>query len=289
MSSASRLPIVACCILAQVLAPLFAKESKVKEKDLGHLPYGVFPQGSKPATELLDNLIRQMHWDNGGAGNLDRLAYHLRFVKAGESRTPEGNVARYRIFAEGVPEEKVYAIATWEVGGDPNYSEQDVYVNAQGLVMTRRPNPEEENASQLPEVELTLSPKNTSGVPTRYTLLSRDGRVTAYGTVVPRPVVSQDGGCRLEVRVAAPGSAAVLIVADGFPAETRLPVVLETMGEVSNIDAVTDGNGHVVVAGFPIIQGKTQGTLKATAEGQGCLPSVLLNWGTAPVATEVKK
>ena len=286
---ASKSLIVACCVLVQLSLASFAKEPKVKGKDMADLIYGVFPKGSVPNKPLLDNLVLQLHWDNGGAGNLDRLAYHLRFVKAGETQTPEGSVTRYRILAEGVPENRVYSLGTWAVGGDPGYGEQDVYVNAQGLVMTRRPNPEEEGAIKLQAVEVQVSPKNITGEPTRYALLSRDGQVTAFGTLVPHPVVSQDGGCRLEARIAAPGSAAVLIVADGFAAQTRLKVVLESQGEVSNVDAMTDGNGHIVVAGFPYIQGATQGVLKATAEGQNCLPSVQLPWGAGPAAAEVKK
>jgi len=286
---APKLLLVACCVFIQIVTPSFAKEPKVKGKDLADLVYGVFPRGSTPSRPLLDNLVMQLHWDNGGAGNLDRLAYHLRFVNAGETQTPEGAVTRYRIFAEGAPENKVYSLGTWEIGGAPGYSDQDVYVNAQGLVMTRRPNPEEEAASRLPLYELEVSPKNITGEPTRYALLSRDAQVTAFGTLVPHPVVSQDGGCRLEARVAAPGASAVLIVADGFAAQTRLKVVLESQGEVSNVDAMTDGNGHIVVAGFPIIQGVSQGMLKASAEGQNCLPSVMLPWGAGPVAAEIKK
>jgi hypothetical protein len=286
---ASRSLLLACCVLTQLYPSSFAKEPKVKGKDIADLIYGVFPRGSAPSREMLDILVQQLHWDNGGAGNLDRLAFHLRFVKVGETQTPEGGVTRYRIFAEGAPENKVYSLGTWEIGKDSGYSDQDVYVNAQGLVMTHRPNPEEETASQLPAVEVEVSPKNISGQPTRYALISRDGQMTAFGTLVPHPIVSQEGGCRLEARIAAPGSAAVLIVADGFTAQSRLKVVLESQGEVSNVDALTDGNGHTVVAGFPIIHGVAQGTLKASAEGQNCLPSVLLTWGTAPVAAEMKK
>src|SRR5580658_4807772 len=217
---ASRSLLLACCVLTQLLPSSFAKEPKVKGKDIADLIYGVFPKGTTPSSQLLDTLVQQLHWDNGGAGNLDRLAFHLRFVKAGETQTPEGSVTRYRIFAEGAPENKVYGLGTWEIGKVSDYSVQDVYVNAQGLVMTHRPSPDEEAATQLPAVEVEISPKNISGQPTRYALVSRDGQVTSFGTLVPHPIVSQDGGCRLEARVAAPGSSAVLIVADGFAAQT---------------------------------------------------------------------
>jgi len=284
-----RIVLIACCVIAQVHPPACAKESKAKGKDIAGLPYTLFQNGSTPSKETLTTLLRQSRWDNDASGNLDHLGFHLRFVKAGETQTPEGNVTRYRIFAEGTPEDKVYGIDLWEVGKPASSTGQDVYVNAQGLVMTRQPQPQEEFALQVPGSEVIVSPKNISGEPTRYALLSRDGGVSAYGTLVPNPVVTQVKGCRLEARVAAPGSEAVLIVADGFEPRTRIPMVLESLGEISNVDVVTDNDGHAVVAGFPFIQGKTQGTLKISAEGDNCLPSVTLNWGSGTAVAEAKK
>ena len=126
-----------------------------------------------------------MHWDNGGAGNLDRMAVHLRFEQVGEVKTPQGNLPRYRVFAEGAPENKVYGLSTWVVGKIIDNRDQDVYVNAQGLVMTRRPNPNEEGESQLPGVELYVTPKTTPGEPTRYGVASRDRDVTVNATMPP--------------------------------------------------------------------------------------------------------
>lgn len=285
-----RLLLVACCVILQFQPTAHAKESKEKGKDTADLAYTLFRDGSTPSKELLATLVHQLHWDNDAAGNLDRLAYHLRFVKAGETPASDGSATRYRVFAEGVPENKVYRLDIWEIGKHTSSSEQDVYVNEQGLVMTHRPLPEEEFASQLPGGELIVSPTNASGEPTRYALTSRDHGVTAFGTVVPNPVITRDRGCRIEARVAAPDSAAVLIVVDDFEPQTRIPVVLESVGQVSNINIVTDQNGHAVVAGFPIIQGKTQGTLKASAEGNSaegkdCLPSVQVTWASGTAAT----
>jgi hypothetical protein len=275
---------MACCVIVQLHPPAIAKESKVKEKDIAGLTYALFPDGSTPSKELILALVQQLHWDNGGAGNLDRMSVHLRFEKVDEKHAPDGGQPRYRVFAEGASEDKVYGLATWEVGQPVNYSGQDVYVNSQGLVMTRRPNPEEEAVSQLPGAELYVIPKTVSGEPTRYGVFSRDREVTAYGTLVPHPVVTQDRDCRLEARIGAPGAAAVLVVADGFTPQMRLSVILESLGEISNIEVTTDHNGHAAVAGFPFIQGQTQGTLKASAQGKDCLPSVQVPWDSSKPA-----
>jgi hypothetical protein len=282
----ARILLIACCAVALHLAAA-AKEPKQKEqkeKDIAGLTYLAFQHGSTPSSELLASLAQQLHWDNGGAGNLDRMAVHLRFEKVDEVKTANGTQPRYRVFAEGAPENKVYGLSTLEVGKGIENSEQDVYVNDQGLVMTRRPNPEDEDSIRVPGAEFYVSPKTNPGEPTRYAVSSRDRDVTAFGTIVPNPVVNVDRLCRLEARIGAPGAAAVLVVADGFTPQMKLAIILESQGEVANIEVTTDHNGHAMVAGFPFIQGKTQGVLKASAQGQNCLPSVQVPWDATPAA-----
>jgi hypothetical protein len=280
----ARFLLIACCVIAQLQPAAIAKEPKQKEKDIAGLPYKFFEHGSAPSEELLVVLAKQLHWDNGGAGNLDRMAVHLRFEKVDEVKTADGDQPRYRVYAEGAPEDKVYGLSTLEVGKVIDNSVQDVYVNAQGLVMTRRPNPEEEGLTRMPGSELYVTPKSFPGLPTRYAVGSRDGTVTAFGTIDPIPVVNFDRLCRLEARIGAPGAAAVLIVADGFTPKMRLAIILESQGDIVNIEAITDHNGHAVVAGFPFIQGQTKGILKATAQGQNCLPSVQIPWDSTAAA-----
>jgi hypothetical protein len=283
----ARILLIACCVISQLHPAAIAKEPKQKEKkekDIAGLAYLAFQHGSAPSSELLADLAQQLHWDNGGAGNLDRMAVHLRFEKVDEVKTAAGNQPRYRVFAEGAPENKVYGLSTLEVGKVIDNSQQDVYVNAQGLAMTRRPNPEEEDLTRMPGSELYVTPKTVPGEPTRYAISSRDREVTAFGTIDPDPVVNVDRLCRLEARIGAPGAAAVLVVADGFTPKMRLPIILESQGDVANIEVTTDQNGHAVVAGFPFIQGKTQGVLKASAQGQNCLPSVQVPWDSTPAA-----
>jgi hypothetical protein len=264
-----------------------AKEPKVKEKEVAGLPYMVFQHGSKPSDQLLATLAKQLHWDNGGAGNLDHLAFHLRFEKVETVKTADGNQPRYRIFAEGLPENKVYGLSTLEVGKLIVNSAQDIYVNEQGLVMTRRPQPEEEAAPRLPGAELYVTPKTVAGLPTRYAVGSRDGNVIAFGTIDPVPVVNLDRLCRLEARIGAPDAEAVLVVADGFTPQMKLTIILESQGDVVKIESTTDHSGHTVVAGFPFIQGFAKGVLKASAQGENCLPSVQIPWDSTPAAAAV--
>jgi hypothetical protein len=108
-----------------------------------------------------------------------------------------------------------------------------------------------------------------------------DRQLQIFDTLVPHPMAVEDKGCKLELRIAQPDTKAVLVFADGFPAKSKIPLVLESEGETALQEMVADSNGHAVFADFPYVLGKAQGNLKATAEGPHCVPSVVLPWGPA--------
>jgi len=266
-------------LFAVLQFPLLAYGKDSKSKEVGGLAYASFPGTPNPTKDLLATLSLQARWDNGDLSVGSQRYLKLRFVKVDDQATPKGALTRYRVFAEGAPENKVYVWRVWQLGEGPKSEPEDIYVNARGLLMTHRPLPEEESSLQVPGGEFMIMPEADSAVPLRYDICSRDNQLSVPGTLVPQPVVGQDHGCRLEVRIAQPGASAVLLVADGFPLESKIPVVLESEGQTTNLTMDTDSGGHSIVAGFPYVRGKTQGNLKATAEGPDCLPSVMLPWG----------
>jgi hypothetical protein len=273
-----RFLLIAFIALFQIQFLSYGKPPKKSETE--GLVYATFPGQPNPAKVLLDLLVRQVRWDNGdlGIGNDQRLK--LRFERLDDRATPGSAPPRYRIFAVGAPENKVYVWRVWQAGEAPKPDPGDLYVNARGLVMTRRPQPGEENSLRAPGSEFYLTPEADSAVPLRFDISGRDNQLAIPGTLVPQPVAGEDHGCRLEARIAQPNAAAVLFVADGFPLESKIPVVLESEGKTTNLTMITDSAGHAIVAGFPYVSGKTQGILRATAEGPDCLPSVSLPWGT---------
>lgn len=272
-----RFLLIAVIVLFQLQFPSLGKSAKRNETE--GLVYATFPGQPKPTTDMLGDLVRQSRWDNGefGIGNEERL--RLRFVKVDDQVKPESTIARYRIFANGAPANKVYAWGVWQAGDEPKSEPQDIYVNASGLLMTHRPSPAEESSLQVPGGEFLITPDADSAVPIRYEIVSRDNQFSMSGTLVPRPVASVDQGCSLEARVAEPHAEAVLLVADVFPPDSKIPLVLESEGQTANLTMDIDSTGHSIVAAFPFVQGKTHGMLKVTAEGPNCLPSVTLPWG----------
>ncbi|MGA2217170.1 MAG: hypothetical protein ABSG51_03740 [Terracidiphilus sp.] len=257
------------------------------------ITYSVFKGQPAPPKGLLILLGHQARWDEMGRGDLSVQGPHLRFEKVDGPATQGGaGAARYRVFASGVPENKVFAFGLWSVSNkfllDPSnvYSKEfapgggDIYANEQGLLMTRRPKPDEETSYRAAD-ELEVAPITEFAEPMRYLLESKDGDLQVFGTLVPHPALADDKGCRIEARIAQPASTALLIIMDGFPAKAKIPLVLESEGEIANDLLIADANGHAVTADFPYVAGKTRGVLKATAEGKECLPAVEVPWGPA--------
>jgi hypothetical protein len=252
-------------------------------KNSAEIGYIRFHDQPFPSKDLLILLERQAKWDEAGPGELNPLGLHLRFQKVDEQVTEGGRKAtRYRVFAEGAPEDKVFSFGTWPVGAKTFTTDlRDIYVNGQGLLMIHRPKFEQEMSFKAGEDELEVTPATDSAEPMRYLLSRKDGKSQIFGTIVPHPVVEVDRGCSIEVRVAQPSVAAVLIRIDRFPAKAKIPLVFESEGESVSEVLDTDADGHAEIAGFPYVPGKTQGMLKASAEGPNCLPSAVLPWAAA--------
>jgi hypothetical protein len=245
-----------------------------------HITYSSFEGEPKPSKTLITLLGREVRWDDAGRSDDNPSGVHLRFEKIDEQATAGGGVAaRYRVFAEGAPENTVFGLRTWVVGKDIAPDPQDLYVNGQGLLMIHKPRPEQETSFSAGDDEFHVMPITGSAEPIRYLFFSMDGRLEIYGTLVPHPLVAEDQGCSVEVRIAQPDATAVLIIVNRFPAKAKVPVVLKSEGKIASEVLTTDANGHAVLADFPYVTGKAQGMLKASAEGSRCLPSVTLPWG----------
>jgi hypothetical protein len=239
-------------------------------------------RGKKPPQELIDLLQRQVGWDDARPNALNPQGLRLRFEKIDEKPFQGKRFARFRVYADGAPEEMAYLLGTWPIGKELSMETRTVYINERGLLMIRKPRPEEEMRLKVDdEAELDLMPLTEIGEPTRVALASLDRKLVIPGTVVPQPAIAQDGDCKLEVRMALPGSLGVLIIADGFPPKTKIPLLSVSEGEAIDGLLATNADGHAVTLDFPQVEGKSQGVLRVTAQGKGCSPTVEMPWGEA--------
>jgi hypothetical protein len=286
MALPSRLIVcLSVCVLFR--SPFFCYGQDFRRSDALH--FFRFEGQLTPPSALRDLLERQVSWDDAGQNFLNPSGLRLSFEKIDEETTPGGRVAtRYRVLAPGAPENKVYAFDSWPVDKNVSADPRDIYVNGQGLLMIHRPTPEQELSFNAAGDEIEIAPVTERAEPIRFLLTSKDGQLLVFGTLVPHPLAADDQGCRLEARIAQRESGTFLIVADGFPAKAKVPLVLQSEGEIAREMLLTDSNGHAVMAGSPAVPDKAQGTFKATAEGPRCLPSVVLPWSADPHAAPEK-
>ncbi|MGB7986790.1 MAG: hypothetical protein WCF54_16620 [Terracidiphilus sp.] len=287
MSNSVR-PIV-CVVLLGLLALPFSLHGQ-KTKQRHGLSYALFKGQPDPYSDQLESLNRDAHW-NDDSGNLNPSGLRLRFSKIDEQPAQRGDSADlYRVYVDGAPENKVFTFTTWLMSDTSAQAPKNVYVNGQGLLMIHKPTPEQEMSLSAPGDELVVITTTANAEPIRFLLSRKDKQLEVSATLVPHPVKSEEHGCHLEVRIAEADASSVLILADGFPAKEKIPLVLESENLSYSGDMTTDENGHAVMAAFPYVPGKKQGTFRASAEGPDCLPTVVLPWGPAsPVAAPAQK
>jgi hypothetical protein len=251
------------CLCLAVLAPVsVAQSSKLSD------PY-----------ETQDLVQRQISWDENSSGKLNPTRLYFQFSKTDETTSSGKRVAHYRAYVFGGPEGKRFSLTVWRIGSEPRILSSNVYVNAKGLLMVRKPRPEQENSDFVGDDEFQLAVQAARAEPVRYALTSSDKELLVYGTVVPFPLTDTDKGCRLEARLASPDATAVLIYADGLPANAEIPFQLLTGGEPGTGKLNVDAQGHAVTTGFPSLGGKENGSLRVNLTTTECSVAVELPWG----------
>lgn len=247
--------------------------------------HGQAPKAPSDPTSQLPPVVvhmlnTQVAWDDGlNHPNGPRL----RFAKVDEVTRPEGHFIRYRIYAAGVPEGAPYILAAWVIGkklDDLNVLSSSVYVNHKGLLLTRKPNPNEEDSDTVgQDAEYDLGVQAADGEPLRFVLRSPDNKVLVPGTLVPFPVESADNGCKLSALLATPDGEAILIEGDGFAPNTDVLVQSNSEGEVRTSKQSVDANGHLQFVELPYVIEKDVGTLNDTISTKNCTVSVNVPWG----------
>jgi hypothetical protein len=239
---------------------------------------------SNPASQLPPNVVQMLNsqavWDSGFN---HPKGPRLRFAKLDEVTRPEGHFTRYRIYADRVQEGTPYILAAWSIGTsleDLHVLSSAVYINRKGLLLTRKPNPDEEDRETVAEdAEYDLGVQAADGEPLRFVLRSADNKVLAPGTLVPFPIQSTDKGCKLSAMLASPDGEAILISGEGFPPNTEVWVQGNSAGELKQSQKPVDAAGRVEFVELPYVLGKDAGTLNDTIATKDCTVSVNIPWG----------
>jgi len=230
--------------------------------------------------KTLQMLNAQVVWDSGfNRPNGPRL----QFAQFAELATPDGHLARYRIYAPGAPEDTPYILAAWKIGAsldDLEVLSSAVYVNRKGLLLNRQPAAAEQDSETLADdVEFELSAQAADGEPLRLVLRSPDNKIMIPGTLVPFPIESADKSCKLTALLATSEGQAILLYGDGFPPNAQVVEDNDSSGELKHSTKPADANGHVQFVALPYVIGKTAGVLKDTLSTKDCSVTVSIPWG----------
>jgi hypothetical protein len=229
-------------------------------------------------------LNAQVGWDDAMPGEHNPTGMHMNFVKIDSEAFMQGKTVghfvRYRVLVPGAPQEPVYALAHWKIGGQIQVAYNQVYVNAKGLLMLHRPRPDQQDKDAVdPADELDLTLQTAAGEPVRYALTASENNLIVPGTVVPNSIEKEDGNCRLEARLAMPDAEGVLIYADALEPGAEVPFQAISEGESHPGSFHTNAKGHAAAVNLPYVKGKSAGTLKVSVAAKGCSVSIEIPWG----------
>lgn len=245
-------------------------------------------QAPKPAPAVSPDVVKmlnaQVGWDDALPGEHNPAGLRMNFAKIDSEaflqNNAVGHFVRYRVLVPGAPQKPVYALAQWKIGGKIQVAYNQVYVNAKGLLMLHRPQPDQQDKDALdPADELDLSLQTAAGEPVRYALTSSESNLIVPGTVVPNPIEKKDGACRLEARLAMPGAEGVVIYADGLEPGTDVPFQAISEGEAHPGSFHTNAHGHAATVNLPYVKGKSNGVLQVSIASKGCSVSIEIPWG----------
>ena len=233
--------------------------------------------GQLPA-ELVQMLRTQISWDQG----LGRSGQHLRFVPFAPPSDP-AHLSHFRIYAEGAAADTPYILGVWNIGTyvkDLQILSNHVYANRKGLLMTRKPKPDEEDSATVDSsAEYDVGVQAADGEPIRFILRSKDNTLLAPGTLIPFPVISTDHSCKLEARRSVPEDQAILISMDGFAPGSTLEIVSDSVGEKKTSQRSVNENGHAEFVELPFVTGKDHGTVHESITTKDCSVSIEIPWG----------
>jgi hypothetical protein len=241
-----------------------------------------FAQDSKPSSpgDISQLLQRQLGWDDALPDEKNPDGLHFQFVKIDDANLSQGHFVRYRAYVPGAPRDQKLSVGEWQLGSDLQVFPNDVYVNAKGLLMVHKPRPDQMDRDSVDDAdELDFALQTARGEPVRFVLATSNGKLMVPGTIVPFPIESKSGACRLEIRLVTRDAEAVLIYADGLKPNSVVPFESISAGEPEQAKFSANAKGHAATADMPFVDGKDAGVLKVKLVTKGCALSADVPWG----------
>src|SRR5258708_2268888 len=176
----------------------------------------------------------------------------------------------YIFSASGLPKDRIYRFWAWELGRDPQLG-LDGTIDYDGTIMLKPSSKENTNPGP-----------NVFGVPAepkRFALVSLDGESRAFGQIVPFPIESSDGTCKLSVEMLEPLYALVALRAEGLKLNENLQVTLESGRGGGRLKPKADEQGRWSASVGPYVKGKKEGLTQVELTATSCKVKITFPWG----------
>ncbi len=201
--------------------------------------------------------------------------------ETGRTRANGQTVITYNLFASGLPKDAEYSLWVRPAGGNPQAA-ADAFINKDGLVVSVLA----DAAHNVAEDPINLKVVAGRGEPKQFAIISNDSRYRVFGAVVPFPIETTSGPCRISVTMMGPNYSAVSIVVTGLRPKEQIQIHQQSGSESgdSKERAAADGSYRATV--FPFVKGQSSGKLAFAVTSGTCGVGIGIPWGQGSYAIQ---
>ncbi len=173
----------------------------------------------------------------------------------------------YELWTTGLPKDLDYTMWIWDVGTDPR-SAANVLLNDEGKAVFRRAN----SALHVTEEPLDFKVAAVRAEPKRVGLVTNDGRLRAYGEIVPFPVEASSGSCHLSIQMLDLDYSVVRLQAAGFQPNEELTIESGSAKDSKQQAKASQDGTYAATLNLPDI--KTPAAGKVSVQAKSCTVKV---------------
>ena len=185
-----------------------------------------------------------------------------------------GPTLTFSLRAMGAPKDKIYSLVSWPV--DLAASAKAPLTVAKGVTLDSHGTADRGGDQDKP-VSLPLRP--APGEPMRVGLVSTDGTVKIFASIVPIPLEGKDHGCHISATLLTRNAEVVMFEGSGFQPGADVEVDSVSGKEVRKQAKQADERGNFMTVDLPFVEGQSHGNVKMTLKSGKCSPSVTVGWG----------
>lgn len=196
----------------------------------------------------------------------------MTIKELGRQKVEGVTVISYEFSASGLPKDKAYKFWGRELGNSPEFG-FDATILDNGVIVKSDP----QNPATIGP--LTIKVFGVPAEPKVFALVSTDGLSRAFGVVIPFPIESKDGACKLSVVMSAPLYALVTLRLEGLKPNESFQVTFQSGREGGRLKPKADDQGQWNSLVGPFVKGKKQGFSEVKVSADDCHVRVVFPWG----------